>query len=230
VCLRTIEEDRRLGPVALSHDLVQLASNSYEALGIWDTDNGMRMQRLEGYTERISSVIFSHNSAQLAAALNDNTIKIWDASSGACLNTFKHYSFNVTSMAFSHDLSQLASASQDDTIKIWDASSGMCLQTLSVDKTLFGLSFSPSSSYLYTDIGTIVIQRSEVSGTGDSAEPERPIYIGTGLSADSIWIKHGSNNVLWIPSEYRPLCSSACESMVGIGDGSGRVWICSVNL
>jgi WD40 repeat protein len=142
----------------------------------------------------------------------------------------EHYGYGATSIVFSHDLSQLASASRDNTIKIWDVSSGMCLRRLSVDKTLFGLSFGPSSSHLYTDIGTIVMQRSEASSTGDSSGPERPIYVGTGLSADSIWIKHGSNNVLWIPSEYRPFRSSVCGSMVGIGDRSGRVWICSVNL
>jgi WD40 repeat protein len=75
-------------------------------------------------------VAFSHDSARLALASDDSTIKIWDAHSGACLQTLEGYSSRVSLVAFLHDLARLATASFDRTVKIWDAYSGACLQTL----------------------------------------------------------------------------------------------------
>ncbi|ERF75779.1 Vegetative incompatibility protein HET-E-1 [Endocarpon pusillum Z07020] len=88
------------------------------------------LQTLEGHSGGVNSVVFSHDSAQLASASDDETVKIWDASSGECLQTLEGHSGGVRSVVFSHDSAQLASASDDETVKIWDASSGECLQTL----------------------------------------------------------------------------------------------------
>lgn len=148
----------------------------------------------------------------------------------ACLQTLEGHSDLVISVAFSHDSTRLASASWDRTVKIWDASSGICLQTLDVGKRLSDLSFDPTSSYLSTEIGTIDIQSLETSIRTDIAEPARPLYVGTGFSSDGIWIQHTGNNMLWVPSEYRPSHSSVSGTMVGVGFGSGRVWICSIDL
>ena len=160
------------------------------------------------------------------------TITIWPAMSdgwSACLQTLEGHSSIVTSVAFSHDSAQLASASYDNTVKIWDASSGACLQTLHVSRALQDLSFDPTDSRLYTDIGTIVIQTSEVSSTNGTEELAQPLYQGTSFSADGIWIKHADNNILWVPSEYRPSCSSVSGLTVAMGVGSGRVWSCRID-
>jgi WD40 repeat protein len=45
------------------------------------------LQTLEGHSSAVTSVAFSPNSARLASASHDRTVKIWDASSGACLGT-----------------------------------------------------------------------------------------------------------------------------------------------
>ncbi|KAL5371229.1 hypothetical protein DPSP01_014410 [Paraphaeosphaeria sporulosa] len=88
------------------------------------------LQTLEGHSDWVTSVAFSHDSTRLASASRDRTVKIWDANSGACLQTLEGHSDPVTSVAFSHDSTRLASASRDRTVKIWDANSGACLQTL----------------------------------------------------------------------------------------------------
>jgi WD40 repeat protein len=216
--------------VAFSHDSARLASASHDqTVKIWDASSGACLHTLKGHSSSVRSVAFSHDSARLASASRDNTVKIWDASSSACLHTLEGHSEYVTSVAFSHDSARLASASWDKTVKIWDASSGACLQTLNTGKTLYDLSFDPTGSYLYTEIGTIVVRNSQV-GVNDVAVPKRPLYLGIGVSSDSIWIQHAGKNMLWVPSEYRPSCSAVCGNTVGIGVGSGRVWSCSIDL
>ena len=68
------------------------------------------LQTLEGHSDYVWSVAFSHDSARLASASSDETVKIWDASSGECLQTLEGHSDYVYSVAFSHDSARLASA------------------------------------------------------------------------------------------------------------------------
>ncbi|OAK94516.1 putative WD-repeat protein [Phaeosphaeriaceae sp. SRC1lsM3a] len=107
------------------------------------------LQTLEGHSSYVTSVAFSHDSAQLVSASLDSTVKIWDTVSGACLQTLKDHSGNVHSVTFSHDSTQLASASFDRTVKIWDVSSGACLQTLKGHTSeVNSVAFSPDSTRL----------------------------------------------------------------------------------
>ncbi|KAF5847015.1 hypothetical protein GGP41_003314 [Bipolaris sorokiniana] len=240
-CLQTLKDhSETVSSVAFSHDSTRLASASWDrtlasassdrTIKVWDASSGVCLQTLEGHSHYVSFVAFSRDSMRLASASHDRTVKVWDASSGACLQTLKGHSDTVSSVAFSHDSTRLASASWDRTVKVWDASSGACLQTLDVGKALYDLSFDPTSSRLYTEIGNIDIQSLKVSNMINIAESAHPLYVGTGFSSDGIWSQHAGNNVLWVPSEYRPSHSCVKGSVVGVGTGSGRVWFCSIDL
>ncbi|KAF2628865.1 hypothetical protein BU25DRAFT_338913, partial [Macroventuria anomochaeta] len=72
------------------------------------------LQMLEGHSNRVSSVAFSHDSTKLALASFDKTIKLWDASSGACLQTLKigkplyNLSFNSTNSFLCTEIGTIA--------------------------------------------------------------------------------------------------------------------------
>ena len=149
----------------------------------------------------------------------------------ACLQTLEGHSVSVNSVAFSHDSTRLASASYDNTVRIWDASSGACLQTLEVGTVLSDISFDATGLYLHTEISTLAINALSPSDTIPiKTKPPGQQYQGGGLSSDKEWITYNSENVVWLPSEYRPSCSAVSANTVGIGVGSGKVWMCSFNV
>jgi hypothetical protein len=89
------------------------------------------------------------------------------------------------------------------------------------------ISLDITGSYLYTEIGTIDLGTSSLNTTARVTDPQKPQYQGWGLSPDGVWITYNSENLVWLPVEYRPSCSAVSGKMIGIGVGSGKVWICS---
>jgi WD40 repeat protein len=97
---------------------------------MWDGETGALLLTLEGHTNWVNSVAFSHDGRRLASASNDRTVRIWHSKTGALLQTLKGHTDWVRSVAFSHDGRRLASASFDKTVRMWDGETGVLLQTL----------------------------------------------------------------------------------------------------
>jgi WD40 repeat protein len=85
---------------------------------------------LEGHSDWVKSVVFSHNSKKVASGSGDKTIRIWNAETGECERELKGHSSCVNSIVFSNDSKKVASASLDKTIRIWNAETGECERVL----------------------------------------------------------------------------------------------------
>ena len=74
-------------------------------------------------------------------------------------------------MAWSPDGTKLASGSSDDTLKIWNAKTGKCESTLTVDKTVTSVAFSPDGSKIaaahWKEISIFDAQTQAKLGWGD---------------------------------------------------------------
>ncbi|KAF7504607.1 hypothetical protein GJ744_002034 [Endocarpon pusillum] len=117
------------------------------------------LQTLEGHSSSVFSVAFSPDSARLASASDDRTVKIWDTGSGACLYTLEGYSSWVHLVAFSPDSARLASVSDNSTIKIWDIGSGTCLQTIrGHSSSVYSIAFSPDSAQLISALSGCIFK------------------------------------------------------------------------
>ncbi|GKU11826.1 unnamed protein product, partial [Fusarium langsethiae] len=81
---------------------------------------------LEGHSDHVSSVVFSHDSKKVASGSDDETIRIWDIETGECERVLEGHSESVHSVVFSHDSKKVASGSDDETIRIWDIETGEC--------------------------------------------------------------------------------------------------------
>jgi hypothetical protein len=118
------------------------------------------------------------------------------------------------------------------TIKTWDASSSECLQTINVGKLLFHISFDTNTSCFHTDSGNINISNTPSSSRMLStySGSQNPHYEGLVLGINGVWITYDSDDVVWLPSDYRPSRSAGSEDTIGVGTTSGRVWICKMKV
>ncbi|KAL8296240.1 hypothetical protein RB600_001637 [Gaeumannomyces tritici] len=224
-------------PVAFAHDGKTLASASYDnTVKLWDTATGDCRATLEGHSYSVISVAFAHDGKTLASASYDKTVKLWDTATGGCRATLEGHSGGVSSVAFAHDGKTVASASIDNTVKLWDTATGGCTTTLDVGMIVTHLAFDATSSSLFTNVGTFSLNHPQKTAKAPPAQPAvavsgvplRADQKGIGLS-DSVWVTWGLHRVLWLPPAYRPGESAVMQSMLAIGNSSGRVVFMAVS-
>jgi WD40 repeat protein len=192
-----------------------------------DSDWDSCIQTLEGHSSSVDSVAFSRLKTLVSGSSNE-TIKLWDMVTGAYTATLKGHGSLVHVVAFSHDSKTLASGSSDQTIKLWDAPTGACTATLETGMITTRLTFDITSSFLYTDIGILALNKpssSPVSMAAPGPSSTRVNCWGIGLSEDSTWVTRDSYDALWLPPIYRPGKLDIIAGRMVIGCTSGRVLI-----
>ncbi|OBT75403.1 hypothetical protein VF21_05711 [Pseudogymnoascus sp. 05NY08] len=90
----------------------------------------LELQKLEGHSDGVRDVAFSHDGQLLASASSDRTVRLWNPATGAELQKLESHSGEVMSVIFSHDGQLLASASKDQTVRLWNPATGAELQKL----------------------------------------------------------------------------------------------------
>jgi WD40 repeat protein len=196
------KEERYASPYIIN------SRSGVETIKIWDTTTGQCRQTLRGHNRSVKSVAISPDAKWIASASSDHTVKIWDAATGQCRQTLEGHSKSVRSVAISSDAQWIASASDDGTVKIWDAATGQCRRALYTGHTPHQIAFDPTGSRLYTNIGTIDLN------LPIETTDQKSCFQGYGISPDNMWITWCSEQLLWLPSEYRPSCWAVAGSAV----------------
>lgn len=107
-----------------------LVSGSYDfTVRVWKISTGEMLQRLQGHTMKVYSVVLDHKRNRCISGSMDNFIKVWDLTTGACLYTLEGHSSLVGLLDLRAE--RLVSAAADGTLRIWDPEQGTCKSTLS---------------------------------------------------------------------------------------------------
>jgi WD40 repeat protein len=150
----------------------------------------------------------------------------------AVQQTLEGHSDWVRSVAFSHDSKLLASASCDSTVKIWDTSTGSCHQTVTTNTYITSLSFDSIDSNLLMNSGSIKMDRTGLLTRSEHPQEGRDESDYQGLGISGSWVTWNTQNLLWLPSDYRTVLYSISPSRSIVADGysSGKVFIIGFSL
>lgn len=124
-----LHPDGKLLAAAATRDLINPARDD-KFLMIWSLDENREVRRMRGHADRLTSVVFTPDGAQVATGSHDRTVRIWDVATGREMRTLTGHTDAVMGIAASPDGQALASASADRTIRIWDLNTGEVRRTL----------------------------------------------------------------------------------------------------
>jgi len=153
---------------------------------------------------------FSPDSKTVASASYDRTVQLWDAATGGALQTLQGNTIDVTDLAFSPDGKTVASVSYGRTVRLWDAATGGALQTPD--------NCSPRElSFSRNDRGVFYLQFTSAGTFTSKPQRLRALFLREN------WVTDGEQNLLWLPLDYRPVCSAFHGNCFVFGYHSGKV-------
>ncbi|KAJ5737279.1 uncharacterized protein N7483_002404 [Penicillium malachiteum] len=145
------------------------------------------LQTLESHSDEVRFIAWSPDGSRLASGSHDNTVRIWDPATGQSMSTLEGH------------------RSYDHTVRIWDPVTGQSVSTFPTGLTRFVEFDIADSNCLHTDAGMFCISSVDAVTPVLNTFTHPPKQVRYGLRDDRSWITYGGLNLLWLPSEYRPL-------------------------
>lgn len=144
--------------VAYRRDGLALASGGDDGtIRIWDMTTAKELLTLDGHSFPVWSMAFSPDGTRVTstalkhvAGITAWEFKLWDTATGQELRALQGDNGAITCVAYSADGKRLATTGSDGTAsaRVWDAESGETLLTLSGNRGLLSVAFSPDGDRL----------------------------------------------------------------------------------
>lgn len=136
--------------VVFSPDGKTFVSSSSDGIRVWEAQTRKLLKMIEGYSDSVSSVVYSPDGNTIASGNLNHNIHLWDANTGRIIKTLTGHTDIITSVVYSPDENTIATGSYDNTIRLWD------VHTYVHRKTLNGQIGSVSSMNFNPD-GDIIV-------------------------------------------------------------------------
>lgn len=177
-----------------------VASGNDIILYFWNAGDFEEHMRLEGHTDNINMIAFSHDEEILASCGDDNQILLWDLDSFehiVLVNSHKAYK----SIAFSPNEKILASGSENGDIYLWDAESYDKLAFLrGHTEAINTLAFSSNGKILASgaDDSQVYLWDVETRDLITNLKQNFNVIKSVTFSPDNHWLAFGAESVyLW---------------------------------
>ncbi len=120
-----------LNSIAFAPDGKSVAAGSADgAIRVWQVDDGVLRQTLEGHSGLVGSVAFAPDGSLLASGSDDNNARLWQVDSGELVHTLAGHTGGVNSVTFAAGGDLLATGSDDNSIRLWRVDDGGLANTL----------------------------------------------------------------------------------------------------
>jgi WD40 repeat protein len=130
----SLKDEEFVNAVAFSSNGKLLATGGWTCEGmdncgrfrahVWDLANKTQLRTFVGHTDELRSVAFSPDSARIATASRDGTVRVFRVEDGTTERTITHHADGVTSVGFSSDGRFLVTGSDDATARVTSLATG----------------------------------------------------------------------------------------------------------
>jgi dipeptidyl aminopeptidase/acylaminoacyl peptidase len=120
---------------------------------------------LRGHKHWTLAISFSPDSAKLASANGDRTVKLWDVATGQVITTLEGHTSTVYAAAFLPDGKTLATAGIGG-IKLWNLDTFKSSATMMTDGVVYSLAITPDGKTLFagcSDAAVVTFDLSDVA-------------------------------------------------------------------
>jgi WD40 repeat protein len=237
---------------AFSPDGTRLATNSVDAVRLWDTTTYTQLAKLRnphgvgsGASGASLPVVFSPMGKFLVNANIDGTVYVWDLAVNIQAWVIQNNDVKVTSVAWSPDGNTIVSGSTNGMLDHWDARTGVNVATLrGHGGTVTSLAYSPDGMRLVSgsddrtiwvwDMGkdepTSVLRGHSDMVTSVAFSPDgRWVISGSRDKTVRVWDVESTDQLVILQGHSRDVSSVAVlpdgtEIVSGSHDGTIRVW------
>ncbi|RBA14308.1 hypothetical protein FPRO05_03100 [Fusarium proliferatum] len=219
--LHILETQPRKGAFSSDNKLLVI-SGIHEEFGIWDIETGSKILEVESSDSSCEAMCLSPNTQFIAFASTrstrpeDGRIRLWNIASQPPKSLTLNHQEIVSTMVFSSDGRVLAMASGQNVIWLWNVTSGILIRKIlcqevfikrisfSSDEILVSVSKYRSPAFFNVwDNMALQVHRYQITSSTGKDLPKL-IAGNIGLTYDENWIARSSENLIWVPRQYRP--------------------------
>ncbi len=116
--------------IVFSPDGMTFVSGSSDGIRVWDAHTKELLKTIGGYSDSVTSMVYSQDGNTIVAGNLNNTIHLWNTNTKRIIKTLTGHTERVTRVAYSPDGNTIATGSYDNTIRLWDAHTYVHRKTL----------------------------------------------------------------------------------------------------